>query len=345
MIEIRCFSRGSWKGEIAALHSGHLENLLLLLDQASPESIIKEGKGRRIWMIPSSLGPLCVKEFRNNRWYDRICAVFRGTRAHSEWRNHTDLAGRGVPVPKPILWAEQSRGPSGQRGILISQFISPCFPLSDLVDGKVTLSPEDTRRVLDQMGKTLGLLHRAGGRHDDPHGGNILISVDVNTVQVLLTDLQEVTLKGRLTWRERLKNLGGFLGGLAPRLRTVDKQRCLRAYLQVLKDWEPAFRSENEARRSMAMAVEFYAARDYRRRWHARIAKCQEEGRRFHPLQTGVYTGWVRASWDCPQVHAAFVDPNALIASDQSLIIKDTPTTTVARLVIPGLETPLFIKR
>jgi len=39
------------------------------------------------------------------------------------------------------------------------------------------------------------------------------------------------------------------------------------------------------------------------------------------------------------------MDPNALISSDQSLIVKDTPTTTVARLELEGLEGPLFIKR
>jgi tRNA A-37 threonylcarbamoyl transferase component Bud32 len=345
MVDIRCFRKGSWTGEIAASCFVHLGALLESFDRVNSGEILKEGKGRMIWVVPSPLGPLCVKEFHNYRLRDRICAFFRGTRAHSEWLNHTRLADRGVPVPTPILWAEQSGGSAGRRGILVSQYISPCFPLSDLFDGRVVLTPGGKRCVLEEMGKTLALLHRAGGRHDDPHGGNVLVENSPGSVRVWLTDLQEVALKKRLSWKERLKNLGGFLGGHATRLSVVDKQRCLRAYLQILDDWVPAFRHEQEARRSMAKAVEFYAARDYRKRWHSRIAKCQEDGRRFHAFRAGAYTGWVRASWDHPRLRQACMDPNALIASEAAFVVKDTPTTTVASLQLDGLEGPLFIKR
>ncbi len=345
MPEIQLFKRGSWTGEIACPYLIHLDRLLDAVEQADPRTMIKNSKGRMIWVAQSPVGPLCVKEFHNYRLRDRFSAFFRGTRAHSEWHNHTQLAGRGVPVPTPILWAEQSNAPTGRRGILVSQFITPSFALSDVIDGKVVITAQEKRRVLEQMGKTLALLHRAGGRHDDPHGGNILISLHPGSVQVFLTDLQEVALKGRLGWRERLMNLGSFLGGQATRLRTVDKQRCLRAYLHLLDDWRPVFRHEGEARCSMAKAVEFYAARDFRKCWRSRIAKCQEHTRHFHRFRAGDYTGWIRASWECDVLQRALDDPNGLIASDKAFVVKDTETTTVARLEIAGIETPLFIKR
>lgn len=345
MFEKHSFVHGPWRGEISSSYRDQLETLLELASQTGSGSIIKEGKGRTIRVIESPLGKVCLKEFRNNRLRDRLCVFFRGTRAHSEWKHHTCLADQGVPVPTPILWAECSGESPDRRGILISQYIDSSFLLSDLVDGKISLSADEKRGVLEQLGRSLALLHRAGGRHDDPHGGNILVSIRTDSVQVLLTDLQEVALKGHLSWRERLTNLGGFLGGLATRLRTVDKQRCLRAYLYTQGDWAPVFRNEQEARRSMAKAVEFYAARHFRRAWRSRLAKCQEHTRHFHRLQAGDYTGWIRASWDSPVLCQALADPNGLLASDQAFIVKDTPTTTVARLALKGVEGPLFIKR
>jgi tRNA A-37 threonylcarbamoyl transferase component Bud32 len=345
MFETRTFTHGRWRGEISAARLGDLPALIGALEKEVCEKVIKEGHARKVWVTTSPAGPICVKEYKYPHTPDVIAMWLRGSRARREWKSQIFLASKSVPVPQPVIWAEGITAGGLRRSVVASEYVTPSLPLSDLLDGKETVTGTEKRLILESLGNALALLHRAGGRHDDAHPGNLLLDCTPGHPKVLVMDLHEVALKRRLSWRERLKNLGQFLGGLSSKISVYDKQRCLDAYLEALPDWTPAFPNRLEARRSMGRAVEFYARRYYRWHWRSRIAKCQEEGKRFHRLVCGDYTGWIRASWDTPKLREALSDPNALIVGSHAKAEKDGDTTTVARVAWEGLPGPLFVKR
>ncbi|MBV6483548.1 MAG: hypothetical protein DIKNOCCD_03330 [bacterium] len=341
---VHSFSNPHWRGQIHATYAGHLDLILQIIDRADSTSILKTGSGRKVWVAESPWGSLCIKEIASTGLRGLFRRVFQGDPGAREWSNQVSLASAGAPVPAPILWAA-SRTTAGRRGVIVSFFLEGAVPVSDYVDGRVPLREGEKRELLEAAGRALGQLHQAGCIHQDPHGGNMLVLRSLSPVQIFFTDLKDIQLKKSLTWRERILNISEFLGGLAPRLSLTVKQRGLKAYLDVVRDWQPAFRNESEARRSMARAIEYYAARDFRARWRSRLAKCQEHGKRFHRLRTGAYQGWIRATWDSPSFRALLADPNGLFQSEKAIVVKDTPTTSVACYQNPELPGPIFMKR
>lgn len=342
---VKPFTHGAWRGEIVSPSSDLLEALLSMLESPSDARVLKEGRARKVW-VGAALGRgLLIKEYRTPRWEDRLAALLRGSRAALEWRSAKRLAERGVPIPQPILWGEH-RGAEGEpRGVVVFEFVADGQPISEFMNADSRLSPEMRRAMFASLGSALGKLHRAGAEHGDAHPGNLLVTRRSGKPEVLILDLHQVRRRRTLAWRKRLTNLGQFLAGQGENLSTGSKQRCLQAYLEALGDWSPPFPSEREARRSMGRAVEFFAHRAFRGHWRSRLAKCVREGKRFHRLRLSEYSGWVRAEWDNPALREALADPNALFSGPCSTLLKDTPTTSVARVALPGLLRPLFAKR
>jgi tRNA A-37 threonylcarbamoyl transferase component Bud32 len=323
----------------------HLALILALLDQGPQAPVLKDRSARKVWTAASPAGPLLIKQFRYPRLENRILRKVRGSRAFREWRNQYTLLDRGAQVPRPLLYAAGE----GQGGVptdyLVMEYLDKARSVHELVHSGKLPSGAARREILKAMGISLARFHHAGGWHGDPHLGNLLLDESKQSPRILVIDLYEASLGRSVAWRQRLKDLGGFLGGLSSWFRTVDKQIILRAYLGTLDDWNPPFPALREAARSMGRAVEFYAARSYRRMWRSRIAKCQEESNLFTRLDLGGYRGWVRRSWDTPGLRETLRDPNACLESPNARVVKHTGTTTVARLDIRDLPGPLFIKR
>jgi tRNA A-37 threonylcarbamoyl transferase component Bud32 len=70
-----------------------------------------------------------------------------------------------------------------------------------------------------------------------------------------------------------------------------------------------------------------------------------EEGKRFHRLKVGEYTGWIRRGEDSPELRKALADPNGWLESESCRILKHNATTTVARAALPGQNQTFFLKR
>lgn len=338
------FSRPPWQGQIHAAWADHLDEILEALNHNVPVEVLKEGSGRKVWVASTPSGLLCVKEAVSKGVQGFFRRIFRGAPGVREWRNQLFLASAGAPVPQPILWAVK-RSSSAHCGVIVSSFLQDAVSISDYVDGRVRFEKGEKKKLLGAVGKALGQLHQVGCLHQDAHGGNMLVLRNQTPIQVFFTDLKDIRLKRSLTWQERIRNLGEFLGGLSPRLSLTVKQRGLMAYLKVIQDFQPAFRNEMEARRSIARAIEYFAARDFRSRWRSRLSKCREHGKRFHRLCAGSYRGWIRTSWDHPSLRTRLENPNDLFQSERTLVVKDTPTTSVACYLDPELPGPIFMKR
>ena len=338
--------RNKWGyGETSVSAQPALSEILDLVESQKCLSVLKEGGARKVWLAESSLGILCVKDYHCPTLLDGWRARIRGSRAHREWRRMTRFAAAGVPVPTPVLWVERKDAAAAAISTVVSVFETGCVTLGEVLARRSELSNRKRIQVGERVGEAIARMHQAGGRHDDLHAGNLLVQLESEDPRVFIVDLHKVALKKGLPWNRRLRNLARLLGGVERFLTLPDKQRCLRAYLRVLPGWNPPFSSEREARRSMGRAVEAFARKDFGQQWRRRVKKCTEEGKRFRRVKAGEYTGWIRTGWNTAGLREALRDPNAWLQSGACRIVKNTPSTTVARATVPDLSDPLFVKR
>lgn len=342
MPNIEPFSVAGWSGEVRSDLAPALSEILSSIGEASAG--IKTGGARRVVMgkLPDGQGRFVLKEYLYPGFLDRVAAAVRGSRARKEWRNLVALWNRGVRVPHPILWAETSEG-SVRRSLVVMAFLD-AVPISDLLSRLPSLPAHIRFALARALGNTLATFHAAGALHGDAHPGNLLVSGLETDPAVWVIDLHQVSIGRSTTWRERLWNLAEFLKGQSDRLSIGDKHRILSAYLETLTDYSPPFPNAAEARRSMSRAIEEFSAGIHARWWHSRLAKCTEHGKRFHRLEAGKFTGWIRTEWDSPEFRERLADPARLLEDTASTVVKAGDTTTVARVLAPGRDQPLMLK-
>lgn len=317
--------------------------ILALLDANHPKRVLKSGGARRVWTLDSPIGLLLVKDYHTKGGFERLREILCGSRARREWVRLRRFEEGGVPVPPPVLWAERQDSKSSPRRVVITRFMENSSTLDEFLQ-----SPNRSQqgwKIARKAGEALARMHAIGARHDDLHAGNLLVSEAGGEPAVLILDLHEVRLRGRLSWNGRLKNLASLYGGLRRSLTLREKQHALQAYLKANTDWNPPFRTEREARQSMGRALEIFGRRFFRKHCLGRISKCEESGKRFQRISPGEYRGWVRSDRLFPELIEKLTDPNAWLASEDAVILKHTPTTTVARVAFSDKHPPLFFKR
>jgi 3-deoxy-D-manno-octulosonic acid kinase len=166
---------------------------------------VKGGRGSA-WFIASGTRQWALRHFRRGGLIARLSQdayVWGGehrVRAFAEWRLLAELAGRGLPVPKPVA-ARYSRAGLWYRCDLITERIVDAEPLSAVL-AREELSETPWRAI----GAALARLHRAGVDHADLNAHNILLG-PANMVSVIDFD------------RGRLRAPGGWSARNLRRLR------------------------------------------------------------------------------------------------------------------------------
>jgi 3-deoxy-D-manno-octulosonic acid kinase len=134
---------------------------------------VSAGRGAA-WFIGAA-GNWVLRHYRRGGFMARLSRdryVWAGetrVRAFAEWRLLAELAGRGLPVPKPIAARYRRRG-LFYRCDLITQRIEGARPLSSLL----AIEPQD-EETWRNIGAAVGRLHAAGADHADLNAHNILI--------------------------------------------------------------------------------------------------------------------------------------------------------------------------
>ncbi len=147
--------------------------------------------GRRRWVL---------RHFRRGGHMARIAqdryvwAGERRVRAFAEYRMLARLAGRGLPVPKPVA-ARYRRSGMIYRCDLIVQRIADAKPLSSML-AAAALSDASWRSI----GATIARLHREGVDHADLNAHNILLD---GRGAVSAIDFDRCSLRGPGAWTSR----------------------------------------------------------------------------------------------------------------------------------------------
>lgn len=124
--------------------------------------------------------------------------LFRVSPAERAFARAEDLLGSGIPTAPAIATATTS-GPGLTR---------PCYLVTEKVRNSVSLrtwsrkkvDPTSRRRVVRELGKVMGRLHREGCSHTDPSLGNFMVSGwDSGSPRVVLIDLDALRRRKSVT--------------------------------------------------------------------------------------------------------------------------------------------------
>jgi tRNA A-37 threonylcarbamoyl transferase component Bud32 len=220
--------------------------------------VLKESATSEVvaFSLSTASGPVEVvaKRFAAARW-SRLAALFRCPPALRSYVLGNGLRLRCLPTPRPLaVWHQQRNGLSGED-YLLTERVPAAVDLKAFVDQLARLPACERqgrlRRLIDQGGRLLRLLHERHLSHRDLKAANLLVS----TVPAVVTsrgiaavtdvaadggdhlwfiDLVGVRRHGKLRRLRKVRDLARLHASFHDRtaLTRTDKLRFLRMYLR-----------------------------------------------------------------------------------------------------------------
>lgn len=210
----------------ARTHAYRLEGLSLV------------GGRTRAGIVPAgALGEAVVRPYRRGGLARRLTRdrYFLGRRAFDELILTERLRLLGVPVPEALAAVHSPCRP-GYRACLVTRRLLGSEPAAQVLRQS---RPGECRTWMEQIGKSVRLLHEAGGWHADLNANNILLAPARTGVPAILVDFDRGRLfAAPLSHRRARRNLRRLR-------RSLKKLRLLEA----LRSW-PAFEQGYSAERA-----------------------------------------------------------------------------------------------
>lgn len=174
---------------------------------------------------------LYLKKFPPRSPIDWIKHLFRPSRAQRAFRAGLLLQQYGLATPPIAAFLCRKNGPWIIQNILITQEIKQARPLHLALE--VPCSLQEKRRLIAELGKTIGRMHSAGIAHGDLRGGNVLASQEAGKRIFYFIDNERTARYPLLPYWLRIKNLVQ-LNMLQSHITSADRMRFLKAYAGVL---------------------------------------------------------------------------------------------------------------
>jgi len=219
------------RGAIVRLDFAATFDRARLIDAAGPgpglisAPHLSGGRGA-VRLVPAgALGEAVVRRYRRGGLARRFSerTYLAGRRAFQELILTERMRRLGVPVAE-VLAAVQQRVRSGYRAALITRRVVGARPASELL---AEASVGETAAILEDMGRSVRLLHEAGGWHADLNAANFLIAAGRGGVPAILIDFDRGRSFGPPTPRPRAR------GNLARLQRSLAKLGLREA----LEEW------------------------------------------------------------------------------------------------------------
>lgn len=241
-METLSFAFGEWRGEVArARRPSDLDaEITRILDPSAAVESLHWGRNYlyRVELATTS-GPVAavVKQFRSDRWRDRLNAHRKGSKAYRNWTMARAAAAAGVPTPEPLLFVESTR-PGGASYFVSAHLEGYSEARYLLRAARAEVAEErfplvDLQRFLIDVGQLARRLHDAGIRHRDFSVGNVLFRPRGDAERrcdLALIDLNRARFVTRLSTWARSRELCRLA-----LFRRQDQETLLEAY------WGPRY--------------------------------------------------------------------------------------------------------
>ncbi len=308
--------------------------------------VVKQGPQRVVYRADLPDGVVYIKYFLVPGWREKLRQWIRRGKGRNEARRAVRLASLGVPTISPIALGERRCRKFLFENYLISPEIPDSVPLDTFVEQILpTMEPKRVAKLRGLLAQTLAeltaRLHQAGIVHADFHPGNILVRLDdQDQPQLAMIDLDALRFHDRIGPRAILVNLALLNHYFWIRSTRSDRLRFLKGYLAASGQ---ASVDARKFAREIERSTRAWAERLWRR-WGRR---CLGTNKYFQTYRG--FHAWAVAARDLDPatVKQILADPDAPFDQAETLILKQSRTTTVAELVLPveGRATQVIYKR
>jgi tRNA A-37 threonylcarbamoyl transferase component Bud32 len=309
-------------------------------------SIVKHGPHRTVYRVQLADRSIYIKHHRVPNAGAMLSQWAQSSKGRRELACIDKAAAATIPTLTALALGEQRRAGLVLENYLVTEGIEDVQPLDRFIQETLPNLPAGRRGKLcrtltDGLAELVAKLHEAGVLHPDLHSGNVLVRPHADdSVQLFLIDLQEAESSRTVSWRRARHDLLAFGLFFLTMARAVDRARFLRRYLQLRPrlnlHWkEQAPQLQYDLRRK---ALRFWRKLDYR---------CVSNNRRFLYRNIGMSHGFAVTELGESALVALLRDPDAPFRSRSAGVLKQSPSSHVARLSMPiaHVETPVIYKR
>ncbi len=307
---------------------------------------IKSGPHRVVYRVDLPEGVIYVKHYLVPDYRAMFRQWFRRGKGRNEAKRSQVLAEIGVPTIHPIALGEQRKRRFLFENYLITWEIPGTIPLDDFLENHLELLPEPLRsQIRQRLAKSLAVLtarlHNAGMTHIDFHPGNILVCINSEQMPVLtMIDLDALRKNSRLTWPKAQQNLALLDHYFWLRSSRLDRHRFLKTYLENRS--EPV----SDARK-FAAGIEISTRAWAERLWRRWGRRCCSTNKYFKIYKSEECWSIAARDLDPSEVESLLADPDAPFSRPQTVVLKNSRTSTVAEttMLVGGQPTRVIYKR
>jgi len=173
------------------------------------------------------------KSFWHRNRLESIKGFFRGTRAERSLRGYLLLRNSGLDAPRVVLVGKRAL-----HNFTVSEAVRDGRGLRQFfqeVNGRAPYKEEiaEKKRVIGELGRTVGRMHALGIFHGDLRLGNVMVDLagPKGPHFIFLDNERTVRYRNALPPRKRLKNLVQLNMDILPTVTHTDRLRFFEAYL------------------------------------------------------------------------------------------------------------------
>ena len=316
--------------------------------------LVKTNPARTVYRVDLPGGTVFIKHCKITGLRSWAREVIRLPKARLEFENSLALRQRNIPAVEPLAWGHLNSRKPGES-FLITRGHAGAVPFIHFLEHVLPkLPPDEYREVCHQIARELGrfvaLLHDAGITHPDPHPGNLLFEFSPSRKpRFALIDLHAIWIARPLGWVESRDNLVLFNRWFQLRATRTDRTRFWHSYRRARKRLPPP---TDCTLRSGAIELERETVASNLRFWAARENRCLQLNRHFQKICKGHVRGWAVRDIPSTFLQQLLADPDAPFANympesnqgpdrQQAYLLKDSPTSTVVEMTMPGPDGPM----
>jgi tRNA A-37 threonylcarbamoyl transferase component Bud32 len=321
--------------------------------------LVKTNPARTVYKVDLPGGTVFIKHCKITGMRSWAREVIRLPKARLEFENSLALRERNIPAVEPLAWGHLNSYRPGES-YLITRGHNAAIPFLYYLENTLpTLSPEVYQEVCGRIACELGLflarLHDEGVTHPDPHPGNLLFELPPTGIpRFALIDLHAIQIGKPLGWAKSRDNLVLFNRWFQIRCSRTDRARFWNAYRTARRRLPVP---DEDTLRAEAKELECETIASNLRFWAAREGRCLERNRHFQNIHRGRVRGWAVRDLPAEFLYNLLENPDAPFAtqlpnrsqesvhkergSQQAYLLKDSPTSTVVEMTMPGPDGPI----
>jgi len=216
--------------------SGFVENSIKdfienWLTSSKQNGLLRDTTSRSVWQIPFGNGFVFIKKFKYAGFFRIIGRTFFSN-ARCEFKSLSELAKRGLLVPKPLGILEERKGIFLKSSYLVTEGIENSRTLRDFLFNSVFTRSQKIY-LLEKLAKFIRSIISVGFLDTDLHAGNVLIQKKDNDVNFYLIDVHRGRFIKNWSYKHTLKIISLFLSSMQVFFELSDLFRFLRYYAEL----------------------------------------------------------------------------------------------------------------